>query len=69
MRKGFLRSEEMRKISPYMRRPLIIYDFATAPFLNFLIYEENLVFFFISAGTPKNSREARNVGKHKGPEH
>jgi hypothetical protein len=23
--------EEMRKYSPYMRRPLVIYDFATAP--------------------------------------
>jgi hypothetical protein len=32
MRKGFLIYDEMRKISPYMRRPLVIYDFATAPF-------------------------------------
>jgi hypothetical protein len=32
MRKGFLIYEEMRKIFPYMRRPLVIYDFATAPF-------------------------------------
>ncbi len=35
----------MRKranISPYMRRPLVKYD------LNFLIWEENLIFFFIS---------------------
>jgi hypothetical protein len=31
-----------------MRRPLVIYDFATAPFLNFLVYEENLIFIFIS---------------------
>jgi hypothetical protein len=32
-----------------MRRPLVIYDFATDPFsLNFLIHEENLIFFFIS---------------------
>jgi hypothetical protein len=31
LRKGFLIYEEMRKISPYMRRPLVIYDFATAP--------------------------------------
>jgi hypothetical protein len=29
MRKGFLIYEEMRK---YLRRPLVIYDFATAPF-------------------------------------
>jgi hypothetical protein len=37
------RVEEMRKcanISPYMRRPLVI--------LNFLMYEENLIFCFIS---------------------
>jgi hypothetical protein len=33
MRKGFLIYEEMRKYFPiYMRRPLVIYDFATAPF-------------------------------------
>jgi hypothetical protein len=31
MRKGFLIYEEMRKLS-FMRRPLVIYDFATAPF-------------------------------------
>ncbi len=38
MRKGFLIYEEMHKnISPYMRRPLVIYDFATAPFWIFLI--------------------------------
>jgi hypothetical protein len=32
MRKGFLIYEEMRKYFPYMSRPLVIYDFATAPF-------------------------------------
>jgi len=32
MRKGFLIYEEMRKYLPIMRRPLVIYDFATAPF-------------------------------------
>jgi hypothetical protein len=32
MRKGFLIYEEMRKYFPIMRRPLVIYDFATAPF-------------------------------------
>jgi hypothetical protein len=31
MRKGFLIYEEVRKYFPYMRRPLVIYDFATAP--------------------------------------
>jgi hypothetical protein len=32
MRKGFPIYEEWGNISPYMRRPLVIYDFATAPF-------------------------------------
>jgi hypothetical protein len=31
MWKGFLIYEEMQNVSPYMRRPLVIYDFATAP--------------------------------------
>ncbi len=31
MRKGFLIYGEMRKYFPIMRRPLVIYDFATAP--------------------------------------
>jgi hypothetical protein len=45
MRKGFLIYEEMRIyiviFLSYMRRPLL---------LDFLIYEENFVFFFISVG-------------------
>jgi hypothetical protein len=32
MRKGFLKHEEMRKYFS-MRRPLVIYDFATAPLI------------------------------------
>ncbi len=49
MRKGFLIYEEMSKYFPIysMRLPLVIYDFADS-ILNFLIYEENLIFFFIS---------------------
>jgi hypothetical protein len=31
MRKGFLIYDEMRKFSPYMRRPVVIYDFAPDP--------------------------------------
>jgi hypothetical protein len=31
MRKGFLYMRKCANISPYMRRPLIMYDFATAP--------------------------------------
>jgi hypothetical protein len=37
----------MRKCAnflPYMRRPLVIYDFAPDP-LNFLLYEENFISF------------------------
>jgi hypothetical protein len=40
-----------------MMRPLAVYDFATAPFLNFLMYEENLIFFFISALTKQGPAE------------
>jgi hypothetical protein len=29
MRKGFLKYEEMHKYFPMMRRPLVIFDFAT----------------------------------------
>ncbi len=32
MRKGFLIYEEMCKYLPYMRKALVIYDFATDPF-------------------------------------
>jgi hypothetical protein len=32
MRKGFLIYEECANISPYMRRPLVTYDFATVLF-------------------------------------
>jgi hypothetical protein len=49
VRKGFLIYEEMRNISPYMRRPLVIYDFATAPLrISLYVYEENLISFYIS---------------------
>jgi hypothetical protein len=37
------------RISSYIRTPFLIYDFAPRSHLNFLIYEENFVFFFISA--------------------
>jgi hypothetical protein len=46
MRKGFLICEEMRKylVILYMRRPLVIYDFAAAPFWIFL-YMRKISFF------------------------
>jgi hypothetical protein len=51
MRKDFLIYEEIHTqiFSPYMRRPLIIYDFAPDPseFPNTYIYEESFLFFFI----------------------
>jgi hypothetical protein len=54
MRKGFLIHEEMRKYFPiqYMRRPAVIYEFATAPFwISIYRYEENLI-FFLSVHSP-----------------
>jgi hypothetical protein len=45
MRKGFVIYEEMSKYSPNMRRPL---QLCNCSILNFLIHEENLIFFFIS---------------------
>jgi hypothetical protein len=40
------------RISSYIRKPFLIYDFATnCSILNFLIYEENLILFFISVHT------------------
>jgi hypothetical protein len=35
------------RMSSYIRKPFLIYDFATDPILNFLLYVENFVFFFI----------------------
>jgi hypothetical protein len=55
MRKGFLLYEETRKYLTIYEEAvtLVIYDYATDPFLvNFLIYEENSI-FFISVWGPK----------------
>ncbi len=38
------------RISSYIRKPFLIYDFATDP-LNFLIFEKNFIFFFISVAS------------------
>ncbi len=40
MRKGFLIYEEMRKYFPIYISPLVIYDFATAPFWIPYIWEK-----------------------------
>jgi hypothetical protein len=37
------------RISSNVRKPFLLYDFAPDTHLNFLIYEESFVFFFISA--------------------
>jgi hypothetical protein len=38
-------------IYAYIRRPLVIYDFAPDTLLNFLNYEENFVFFLSMRAT------------------
>jgi hypothetical protein len=47
MRKGFLIYKEMRKYFTIHKEAFSVYDFAPIP-LNFLIYEENFIKFFIS---------------------
>jgi hypothetical protein len=46
MKKGFLIYEEMRKYL-VMRRPLVIYDFATGPFW-ISLYTRKILFSFLS---------------------
>jgi hypothetical protein len=46
------------RISSYIRKPFLIYDFATAP--HFLICEENLIFYFISAPAYVSSRAGKS---------
>ncbi len=48
MTKGVLVWKNLR-IPSYIRKPFLIYDFVPPSHLNFLIFEENFVFFFISA--------------------
>ncbi len=59
MRKGFLIYEEMANIYPYMRRPLVIYDFATDP-IWISLYLRKILFSFLPVYTVygrKNSAE------------
>ncbi len=51
MRKGFLIYEEMRKYLPICKEAVSNIWLYKCSIMNFLIYEENLIFFFISAGT------------------
>ncbi len=48
MTTGLLIYGEIFRISSYIMKPFLIYDFAPDPTLNFLLYEENFVFLFIS---------------------
>jgi hypothetical protein len=41
-----------------IRKPFLIYDFNCST-LNFLIYEENLIFFFISAPWARGNEDKR----------
>jgi hypothetical protein len=51
------------RISSYIRKPFLLSDFATAPMhLNFLIYEENFISFFISVSV-KISRQTPTLIK------
>jgi hypothetical protein len=49
MRKGFLKYEEMRKYFLIYEEAVSHIRLCNCSILNFLIYEENLIFFFISA--------------------
>jgi hypothetical protein len=51
MRKGFLIYEEMRKYFPIYEEAVRHIRLCNCSILNFLIYEENLIFFFISVQT------------------
>jgi hypothetical protein len=51
MRKGFLIHEECANISPYMRRPLVIYDFAIASFW-ISLYMMKVLFSFYQCTYP-----------------
>jgi hypothetical protein len=54
LRKGFLIYEEMRKYFPIFEEAAVSHIWLCyCSIRNFLIYEENLIFFFISAMTPK----------------
>jgi hypothetical protein len=51
MKKGFLIYEEMRKYFPIYEEAVSHISLCNCFTLNFLIYEENLIFFFISVET------------------
>ncbi len=62
MRKGFLIMRKRANISSFMRRPLVLYNYAPDPIpLNFLIYEENFIFFFISVSWGCKGARLRTV--------
>jgi hypothetical protein len=63
MRKGLLIHEEMRKYFPIysMRRPLVIYDFATTPFWIYLYIWGKHLFSFLSVHFTQTSKCVINI--------
>jgi hypothetical protein len=61
MMNGFLIYEEMRK---YLVISHTIYDCTTAPF-EFLIYDKNLIFFFVSVARLCVAKHNRNYFLHR----
>jgi hypothetical protein len=56
MRKGFLKYEEMSKYFPIYEEAVSHILLCNCSILNFLIYEEILIFFFISAGAEMHKK-------------
>jgi hypothetical protein len=63
MGKGFLIYEEMRKYFPIYEEAVSHIWLCNCSILNFLIYEENLIFFFISVSTD-NLSQVLTFDKH-----
>ncbi len=73
MRKGFLIYVEMRKYFPIYEETVSHIWLCNCSVLNFLIYEENLIFFFISVASHGQNTGIRREGRRrvaiKGPYH
>ncbi len=63
MTNGLLIMTKYLRISSYIRKPFLIYDFAPRSHMNFLIYEENLIFFFIGVGKGGGGLRQRKKGQ------
>ncbi len=60
VRKGFLIYEEMRKYFPIYAEAVSHIWLCNCSILNFLIFEENLIFFFISVISKKSTETVQN---------